>query len=198
MGSEMCIRDRSTKRLAFEKDDPDADSLRSRTHMFNRETGSGFQFLGGKSKPKTDAVAGQSPPVSPMVAVLPRSNELKLDLDRFLPDEGNMRVRIRAGRTTQKENEYASLRLIFSAHTSNNANFSAVISDRDIPVTALIGHPQLIHFDIPLSDIQRNPFRKLETKFPRRDEFLSIRNVSNTGYRIDPLDVMIDLSLIHI
>ena len=47
-----------------------------------------------------------------------------------------MRVRIRAGRTTMKADEYASLRLIFSAHTSNNANFSQVISQRDLAVTA--------------------------------------------------------------
>ncbi len=75
--------------------------------------------------------------------------------------------------------EYASLRLIFSAHTSNDANFSEVISDRDIPVTAPADNPQFIHFDIPLTDIQRNPFRHLATTFPRRDEFLHIHNVSN-------------------
>ena len=40
------------------------------------------------------------------------------------------------------------------------------------------GKPEFIHFDIQLGDIQRNPFRKLETTFPRRDEFLHIRNVT--------------------
>jgi hypothetical protein len=88
-------------------------------------------------------------------------------------------VRIRAGRTTTEPDEYASLRLIFSAHTSNNANFSQVVSQRDLPVTAPADKPEFIEFDIPLSEIQRNPFRKLETTFPRRDEFLHIRNESN-------------------
>ena len=124
--------------------------------------------------------------------VLPRSNELKLDLDRFLPDEGIMRVRIRAGRSTMNPDEYASLRLIFSAHTSNNANFSQVISERDMPVTASADKPEFIEFDIPLSEIQRNPFRKLETTFPRRDEFLHIRNVSNAAGGEEPLQVLID------
>ncbi|NQV23204.1 MAG: DUF1592 domain-containing protein, partial [Rhodopirellula sp.] len=41
-------------------------------------------------------------------------------------------------------------------------------------------------------DIQRNPFRKLTTTFPRRDEFLHIRNESNAGGREDPLQVLID------
>ncbi|MFO0803408.1 MAG: hypothetical protein U0791_09845 [Gemmataceae bacterium] len=47
-------------------------------------------------------------------------------------------------------------------------------------MTAPADEPQFIHFDIPLGDIQRNPFRKLSTTFPRRDEFLHVRNVSNT------------------
>ena len=176
----------------FDKNDESYSKNRNRQHLFNRETGKGIHFSGGKSMPQSDAVAGQTPAVSPVVLVLPRSNELKLDLDRFLPDEGIMRVRIRAGRSTMNADDYASLRLVFSAHTSNNANFSQVISERDIPVTASADNPQFIHFDIPLGDIQRNPFRKLTTTFPRRDEFLHIRNVSNASGGEESLQVHID------
>ncbi len=165
---------------------------RNQQQLFNRESGESIPFPGGKTMPRSDAVAGQSPAISQVVLVLPRSNELKLDLDRFLPDEGIMRVRIRAGRSTMNPDEYASLRLIFSAHTSNNANFSQTISEHDIPVTASADDPQWIHFDIPLSDIQRNPFRKLTTTFPRRDEFLHIHNVSNAPGGEDSLQVLID------
>ncbi len=165
---------------------------RSRQQLLNQESGKSIPYSGGKLEPKPDATTGKTPPVSPVVLVLPGSSELKLDLDRFLPDEGIMRVTIRAGRTTMHVDEYASLRLIFSAHTSNNANFSQVISERDIPVTASADKPQIIHFDIPLSDIQRNPFRKLTTTFPRRDEFLSIRNVSNATNREEPLHILVD------
>lgn len=165
---------------------------RNQQQLFHQETSESIPYTAGKSMPRTDVVAGQVPAVSPVVLVLPRSNELKLDLDRYLPDEGTMRVRIRAGRSTMDPDEYASLRLIFSAHTSNNANFSQVISERDIPVTASSEDPQFIHFDIALSDIQRNPFRKLSTPFPRRDEFLHIRNESNTRGREEPLQVLID------
>ena len=60
-------------------------------------------------------------------------------------------------------------------------------------MTAPADKPEFIHFDIPLSDIQRNPFRKLETTFPRRDEFLHIRNVSNAKSREEQsLSVLID------
>lgn len=175
----------------FDKNEKSYDKHKNQQHLLNRETGTGIQFSGGKSMPKPDATAGQTPPVSPVVLVLPRSNELKLDLDRFLPDEGTMRVRIRAGRSTMNPDEYASLRLIFSAHTSNNANFSQVISDRDMPVTESADNPQFIHFDIPLGDIQRNPFRKLTTTFPRRDEFLHIHNVSNAQGGEERLHVLI-------
>lgn len=165
---------------------------RNTPHLLNRSTGEAIQFGEGQAAPTPGQFAGQNPDVSPVVFVLPRSQELKLNLDRFLPDEGMMRVRVRAGRTTQEPDEYASLRLIFSAHTSNNANFSQVVSQRDLPVTAPAGKPEFIEFDIPLSEIQRNPFRKLETTFPRRDEFLHIRNESNSGGAKEPLQVLID------
>ena len=165
---------------------------KTRQQLLHRETGESVEFTAGKSMPRDQAVGGKIPPLSPVVLVLPRSRELKLDLDRFLPDDGIMRVRIRAGRSSMNPDEYASLRLIFSAHTSNNANFSQVVSERDIPVTASADDPQFIQFDIPLSDIQRNPFRKLATKFPRRDEFLHIQNVSNANGGEEPLSVLID------
>jgi mono/diheme cytochrome c family protein len=120
-----------------------------------------------------------------------RHHSLKLNLSNHLPDEGIMRVTIRAGRSTMNADEYASLRLIFSAHTSNNANFSQVISARDIPVTASADKPQLIHFDIPLSEIQRNPFRNNKENFPRRDEFLTIQYNSSTRNK-EPLSVLVD------
>jgi mono/diheme cytochrome c family protein len=180
------------KPKTFDKNDENYSKHRNQQHLFNRGTGQGIPFSGGKAMPQTDAVVGQTPVVSPVVLVLPRNKELKLDLDRFLPDEGIMRVRIRAGRSTMNPDEYASLRLIFSAHTSNNANFSQTISERDIPVTASGDNPEFIHFDIPLSDIQRNPFRKLTTTFPRRDEFLHIRNVSNASDGEERLHVLID------
>ena len=180
------------KAKTFNKTDKNYGSNRNRQHLFNQSSGQGIHFSGGTLAPQPDAVVGQSLADSPVVLVLPRSNELKLNLDRFLPDEGTMRVRIRAGRSTMQADEFAGLRLIFSAHTSNNANFSQVISERDIAVTASADKPEDIHFDIPLSEIQRNPFRKLATRFPRRDEFLSIRNVTSAHHRGEPLHVLID------
>lgn len=176
----------------FNKTDPRYDDFRNRAHLINPSTDHGFVLSEVNAIPKPGESAGHNPEPSPVVCVLPRSHELKINLDRFLPDEGTMRVRIRAGRTTNKPDQYASLRLIFSAHTSNNANFSNVVSERDLPVTAPADKPEFLEFDIPLSEIQRNPFRKLETTFPRRDEFLHIRNESNAPGGENPLHVVID------
>lgn len=169
-----------------------AKSPKNQQQLLDQQTGESIPFPAVKFAPKAGAVVGQTPAVSPVVMVLPSSSELKLDLDRFLPDEGVMRVRIRANRSNMNPDEFASLRLMLSAHTSNDANFSQVISQRDIPVTSSADNPQFIHFDIPLGDIQRNPFRKLTTTYPRRDEFLHIQNVSNASKGEDRLSVLID------
>ena len=169
-----------------------AKSPKNQQQLLDQQTGESIPFPAVKFAPKAGAVVGQTPAVSPVVMVLPSSSELKLDLDRFLPDEGIMRVRIRANRSNMNPDEFASLRLMLSAHTSNDANFSQVISQRDIPVTSSADNPQFIHFDIPLGDIQRNPFRKLTTTYPRRDEFLHIQNVSNASKGEDRLSVLID------
>ena len=184
--------EKAAKDKVFAKGDKDYSRKRRRQHLVNRETGEALHFSGGKAMPKPDVAMRQLPAPSPVVLEMPRSSELKMNLDRFLPDNGIMRVSIRAGRSSNKADESASLRLGFSAHTSNNANFSNTISQRDIPVTATADEPQFIHFDIPLSDIQRNPFRKLETTFPRRDEFLHIRNISNARGGEEQLCVVVD------
>ncbi len=184
-------------RVLARKKDPaaapktNAKKPKNQQQLWDRETGETAAFPGGKTPHRNEAAPDSPPPPSDAALVLPRSQELKLDLDRFLPDDGTMRVRIRAGRSSMNPNEHASLRLTFSAHTSNNANFAQVITERDVPVTAASDQPQVIDIYISLSDIQRNPFRKLTTTFPRRDEFLHIQNISNAGGP-EPLTVLID------
>ncbi len=132
---------------------------------------------------------GQAPPET--VIFDQRNRSVKFNLSNHLPDQGTMRITLRARRSTMKVDEFASLRFIFSAHTSNNANFSEVISKRAIPVTGSLTDPQLIHLDIPLSEIQRNPFRNNKETFPRRDEFLTIECQSKTRGK-EPLSITLD------
>ncbi len=176
----------------FNRADEDYKGNSRRAHLLHQETGLGIQFSDGNLQPIFDHVPVDLPAASPVILVLPRNAELKLNLDRFLPDEGIMRVRIRAGRLASEQQGDACLQLGFSAHTSNNANFSNIISERDVPVAAAAEQPEFIDFLISLGDIQRNPFRKLETTFPRRDEFLHIRNVAlsnDLNLHIDSIEI---------
>ena len=176
----------------FNVKDDNYKQARNTPHFLNHTSGQAIHYSGGNFKPDPKAIVGEAHSDSPIAISLPPGRELKFNLDRFLPDEGVMRVRIRAARSNMNPQHFANLRLIFSAHTSNNANFSQVISQRDLPVTAPMEAPEYIDFLIPLGDIQRNPFRKLETTFPRRDEFLHIQNISNGNRGPEPLGVLID------
>ena len=179
------------KKTPFDLSDNSYQKSRKSIHLYNSHTGKGIPFKESKLTPKSEPDEVPSLEKDGVFLALPKSNEMKWNLDRFLPDEGVMRVSIRAWRSSDNPDEYASLQLKLSAHTSNNANFSNVISERDIMVTGTEESPQWIHFEIYLEDIQRNPFRKLSTPFPRRDEFLHIRNISN-AFGSDPLQVCID------
>ncbi|MFO0824556.1 MAG: DUF1592 domain-containing protein [Gemmataceae bacterium] len=192
MREEMAKFAKAKGAVAFDKNTNGYNKHKDQQHLWNRETGKGVDTSKLKWSPLPNSVAEPNPTASPVVLSMPEGNKLELNLDRFLPDEGVMRVRIRAARSNANPDEYASLRLSLSAHTSNNANFSQIISQRDIPVTAAIDKPQWIVFDIPLENIQRNPFRKNTTAFPRRDEFLTIHNVSNAKRGDEHLKVLID------
>lgn len=190
--NEMTRLTSAANAKVFNKNDESYNKARNATHFLNQSTGQAIHYNGGNFPPDSNAVVGDAPEDSGTLISLPPGRELKFNLDRFLPDDGIMRVRIRAARSNMNAQHFANLRLIFSAHTSNNANFSQVISQRDLPVTASAESPEYIDFFISLGDIQRNPFRKLETTFPRRDEFLHIRNVSNGNRGPEPLAVLID------
>ena len=87
--------------------DSEKEKKRPRTNkdqqqILDQRTGESIPFPNTKFAPRAGVAGGQIPAVSPVVMVLPASKELKLDLDRFLPDEGTMRVRIRAGRSTMQ------------------------------------------------------------------------------------------------
>ena len=179
------------KKTPFDLSDNSYQKSRKSIHLYNSHTGKGIPFKESKLTPKSEPDEVPSLEKDGVFLALPKSNEMKWNLDRFLPDEGVMRVSIRAWRSSDNPDEYASLQLKLSAHTSNNANFSNVISEQDILVTGTDESPQWIHFEVYLEDIQRNPFRKLSTPFPRRDEFLHIRNISN-AFGSDPLQVYID------
>jgi hypothetical protein len=197
MKAEMEAGAKQKKAKLFNRGDKDYAKNINGAHLIDLDTGRALRAPGLKPKPETitDASPLVLPAQSSTIYSLPKSGEIKLDLNNHLPDDGIMRVSIRTSRSSATAHGSASLRLALSAHTSNNANFSQVISERDMPVTAGPEKMQTIHFDIPLSEIQRNPFRKNEETFPRRNEFLHIKNISSSGdpkKGKDSLELLID------
>ena len=195
------------KREPINKNDPDYSKKKKRTHLFDKNTGKGVSYkwtyyviLDGDQHGiwnlLPDKVVTDAPAVSQVVAVLPHSQEMRLDLGNSVPDEGIMRVRIRAGRTTHQANEYASIRLAFGFQANNEGKMSSRVGQRDIPVTASVDSPQFIDFDIPIRELPRNPFRKTNKigDAPNVTEYLSIQNISNAQATQgeESLDIHID------
>ncbi len=178
----------------------DHDRGGSQAYIVNRDTGKGvlygYSYDGGKWGHKPDATPGSDPAVASVVAVLPPSAKLMLDLGDYLPDQGTMRVRIRAARSLPQDRGYAGLRLSFGGQTSNNANFLQVVGDGDQAVTAEAGKPQMLEFRVPLGEIPRNPFRKISQlgAMPNPAEVLTIQRLGDAGHQGagGPLDVLID------
>jgi len=198
MREQMEKASKNEKAKFIEPDEKGRAKKRRYQHIFDRESGKGLHYKAGRIEPDPDAVTGKTPEPSSAFLFLPPKFSLKYNLGHHLPDTGTMRVSIRVGRTTHEPDEFVVLRLIFGAHTSNNANFSQRISQRDLPVTAPADKPEFVHFDIPLSEIPRNPFRKNKETFPRRDELLTIQSITNAKRRKGKEELSIHVDHIEI
>lgn len=128
------------------------------------------------SRPKT-------PSRSEYIAVLPAGERLVVDLGNRLPDEGILRVRVRAWRTSAESKVTPSLALDFGWQGSNNSKSSVEISERDLAIDAPPEKPQFYQWDIPLSEIYpRNPVRKTvelgAAKLTNPSEYIRLHNTS--------------------
>lgn len=102
------------------------------------------------------------PEPSETIAVLPAGQQLVVELGNRLPDEGTLRVRVRATRVSAAPDSIPTLALDFGWQGDQDWKASSRISSRDLVIDASPGEPQFYQFDIPLSEIRtRNPARKL-------------------------------------
>lgn len=131
------------------------------------------------------------------VAVLPNHSRSRLivELGNQLPDEGTLRVTVRASRAdTDKTNAegdgYPSLQLLFGWQASNEGRALLRVSAEDVPVTATPDQPQIIQWDVPLGEIYpRNSVRKTSRMgvTPSPSEYIRLVNSSAS-----PSEVQID------
>ena len=117
------------------------------------------------------------------VAVIPsgRNQELTVELGDTIPDEGIMRVRVRASKEATEENRVPSLQLEFGFQASNEGRAEIRVSTADTPITATADAPAIYEWDVPLGEIYpRNAFRR-ESKMgdlPSPSEYIRFINSS--------------------
>jgi mono/diheme cytochrome c family protein len=117
------------------------------------------------------------------VAILPNGfgPRLIVELGNQLPDEGTMRVRVRASRINTEGDRFPSLQLLFGWQASNEGRALLRASNEDTPVTASPDQPQIIQWDVPLGEIYpRNSVRKTSPMgaTPSPSEYIRLVNSS--------------------
>lgn len=140
----------------------------------------------------------QTPPEIPAafdhVAIIPPRQKLVVELGDTIPDEGTLRVRFRASRTTVEDNRMPSLQLEFGWQASNDSQASVRISDHDIVIDAAPDQPEFYQWDVPLTEVHpRNSMRRVWKMgdLPSPSEFIRFVNssVSQGDIQIDFVEV---------
>lgn len=126
------------------------------------------------------------------VAVLPaaRRAQLTVELGNQLPDEGTLRVTVRASRVKQNAPGYPTLQLLFGWRASNEGRALLPVADGERPVTASPDAPQILQWDVPLGELYpRNSVRKTSPMgaLPSPSEYIRFANTSAS-----PGDIQID------
>lgn len=124
------------------------------------------------------------------VAIIPQGQNLLVELGNQVPDEGLLRVRVRASRTSVESDSFPSLQLEFGWQASNEGRARLRVSEVDLPVTASPEAPEFYQWEIRLADIYpRNSVRKTSAlgTTPSPSEYIRLVNCSAS-----PGDIQVD------
>ncbi|TWU45310.1 Planctomycete cytochrome C [Novipirellula aureliae] len=170
-------------------------------HYLNMETGetsaASWAFRRAVHAWTPTSVPPALPEPSEYIVVLPSGQRFVVDLGNRIPDEGILRVRLRASRVSDDDNSIPSVALEFGWQGSNNSKGSVRISQHDLEIDASPGEPQFYQWDIPLSEIYpRNPVRKTVAlgapKLTNPSEYIRLHNTSlspTAGIQFDYIEV---------
>lgn len=159
------------------------------SHPYYRELSSGhtaragWAYHGAKYAFKPSGEAPQFPDSFDHVAVIPhgRNQHLVVELGDQIPNEGNMRVRVRASKASAQADHIPSLQLEFGFQASNEGRAVIRVSQADTPVKATADSPEIYEWDVPLGEIYpRNDFRTLSKMgaLPSPSEYIRLVNSS--------------------
>ncbi len=135
------------------------------------------------------------------VAIIPSggNQQVTVELGDTVPDDGIMRVRIRASKEATEETRIPSLQLEFGFQASNEGRAEIRVSTADTPITATADAPQIYEWDVPLGEIYpRNAFRGASKMgdLPSPSEYVRFINSSvpqggHGGIQIDYVQVFV-------
>ena len=170
-------------------------SRHHRTHYKNLKTGrvAGVEWDYGEAKYawKPSQTCPEVPKEFDHVAIIPPRQHLIVELGDTIPDEGTLRVRVRACRTQVDSVHTPSLQLEFGWQASNDSQASVRISEHDIAIEANPDGPKFYQWDIPLCEVHpRNSVRRVWKMgdLPSPSEYLKLVNSS-----VSEGDIQIDL-----
>lgn len=165
-----------------EKFPRDHNGLHFRDLVTGQGVGPRWSYDRGKYAWKPVRTKPEVPPVSPDVVMIPANARYIIDLGDYLPDVGNMRVRIRAARFSAEDKRPPTLRLFFGNQASNDSRVAVRAGEHDITVTAAPDQPEWYHWDVRLSEIARNAYRHISKlgDLPNPAEILFFKNVSSS------------------
>ena len=142
-----------------------------------------WQYYGAKYAFNPVDSRPQLPESFDTVAVIPhgRNQHLIVELGDQLPDQGTMRVRVRASRLPEDDSRNPSLQLDFGWRASNEGRAVMRVSSEDVPIQASSDQPEIYQWDIPLGEIYpRNSVRGRSKmgEMPSPSEYIRLVNSS--------------------
>ncbi|WP_171189524.1 DUF1592 domain-containing protein [Alienimonas chondri] len=171
----------------------------ARTKMDWRYVGAKYAFA-PDDVPASAAESSLPEPGSHVAVVYPgdRRAALTVELGDELPEEGTLRVRVRASRAEDAGERLPSLRLDFGFQATNEGASLERASDRILSIDAAHGRSKVYQWDVPLGELRhRNAYRG-ETRLgdqPSPSEFLRFTNATRErgGAGSDSPAILIDL-----
>lgn len=168
---------------------------RPQTYFRKRDTGrtvpAAWEYYEAKyAIAPEEAPLGTPPQDLKEVAILPAGQWLNIELGNQLPDEGTLRVRVRASRTKAEGDRYPSLQLHFGWQASNEGRALLRVSQHDLQVTSPPDASEFYQWDIPLGEIYpRNSVRRSSPmgSMPNPSEYIRLVNSSAS-----PGDILVD------
>ena len=155
-----------------------------------------WQYYHAKHANEAQEMQRPIPETLEHVAILPRGGDRRftIELGNQVPDEGMMRVRVRASRAQAEDPDGPSLQLLFGWQASNEGRAVLPVPDGERVVTADPEQSEFLQWDVPLGEIYpRNSVRKTSTMgaMPNPSEYIRLVNdsVSQGAIRIEYVEV---------